>query len=46
MGGLVEYANRVAASFTSTERKKRIVKQVKRPVGRPRKRPLELSGAG
>ena len=42
----MDYFNRVAASFTSAERGKRMVKRVKRPVGRPRKCPLELIGAG
>ena len=42
----MDYFNHVAASFTSTEHGKKMVKRVKQPVGRPRKRPLKLIGAG
>ena len=37
----MDYFNRVATSFTSTERGEKVVKRAKRPVGRPRKRPLD-----
>ena len=37
----MDYLNRVTASFMSTERGKKMVKWVKQPVGRPRKRPLD-----
>ena len=46
MAALMEYFNRVAASFTSTERGEMMVKLVKQPVERPRKCSLEPSGAG
>ena len=46
MAALMDDFNHIAASFTSTKHGKTMVKRVKQPVGGPRKRPLELSGAG
>ena len=46
MATLMDYFSHIVASFTSTECGKKMVKWVKRPVGRPRKHPLELIGAG
>lgn len=49
MATLMDYSNCVSAedysitSFTSTELEKDIVKQIKRPLERLRKHPLELS---
>ena len=51
MATLTDYFNRistedlVAAAFTFTERARKEVEPAKRPVGRPKKQPLEVSEA-